>query len=223
MKRSFSCRCCSLALARSARAALSRRGRCASSCRSRPGGFADVPARMLAPRLSERSGASSSSRTSPARAAPSARTSSRKPRRTAIRCVITGTHARHQPRTCTRTLPYDVLKDFTPIAHARLRPVRAGGQSAEAARRRLGARADRAREGAARATSTTPARATAARSTWSARCSTRMAGIELNHVPVQGQRPGDAGPARRAGRRLVRRRAERAVARQGRAGCARWA
>ena len=217
--RSCSC-CCSSRSAARMRSNPIRRARCASSCRSRP---AASPTRRRAcwrRGCPSSSAGSSSSRTSPARAAPSARTSSPSPRPTATRCCITGT-----PHVISahlyKKLPYDALKDFTHIA------LMASGPyvlvvNPQKLRGELGARADRAGQGAA---GQDRLRELGQRQ----RAAPGRRAVQLHGRrraqprALQGQRPGDAGPDRRAGGGVLRRRAERARRTSKRAACRRSA
>ena len=81
-------------------------------------------------------------------------------------------------------MPYDPLKDFTPVMKLAEGPYVLVVHPSLPAKNVHGA--DRARQGRARTRSTTPPRATAARSTWWARSSPRMAGAPMNHVPYKG-------------------------------------
>ena len=96
-----------------------------------------------------------------------------------------------------KKMPYDALKDFTPIAMLASGPVRAGGESAEAAG------ASSVRELIALAKAQPGKIDYACSGNGSAQhlvgaLFNSMAGIAAEPRAVQGQRPGDAGPGRAA-------------------------
>ena len=93
-----------------------RRARSPTSCRSRPAARPTSIGRTVAQAARDRARASRSwSRTSRARPARSARAPSRRRNPTATRCSAARSARTRSTRACTRTCPYDPIKDFEPI------------------------------------------------------------------------------------------------------------
>ena len=176
-----------------------------------PGGFADTPARMLAPRLSEQLGRQFFVENKPgaggtigwdfaAKSAPDGHT-----------LVITGT-THLITAHLYKNLAYDVFKDFTHIAMLASGPyvLVVNPQKVPAGSVRELIALAKSKPGRHRLRKLRQRQLTAP--------GRRAFQLDDRHAaqsrPLQGQRAGDAGPSRRAGRGLVCRRAERAVARE---------
>ena len=148
-----------------------RRGRCGSSCRSPPAGPADVYARFLAQRLQEslgqpfvvdnRPGAGSIIGTDAvAKSPPDGYTL----------LLMSNTHTVNESLIPNK--PFQLMRDFVPVAPINYSDLVLVARIRRCRRTTLG-RADRAREGEARASSTTRRRGRARRITWPASCSRR--------------------------------------------------
>ena len=148
----------------------------------------------------------------PAPAASSPRSTWPRPRPTATPMLMTTntTHAANEH--LFKKLPYDPVKDFTPVALLSQGPHAAAGER----RSPLKSVARPGRRGAQERRASSTSAAAARRAAWRANCSSRWRASTWSTCPYKSNPMAHHRPARRAGRLHVRRRADRAAAGQGR-------
>ena len=147
-----------------------------------PGGPTDFVGRLVADKLKDTLGQTSSSRTSPAPTARSAPTTSRRPTPDGYTLFLTTVGRGHDHAAHAHDLPYDTLRDFAPVTLV-VRNTTVLVVTPEA-RHQDGQGADRARQGQRTATSRSPRPASARPRISPSNCSTTRRASNSSTCPI---------------------------------------